>query len=523
MKYSKEQIEQMYSIKFDPSEAEYNDKKIDIHNGNYHVNDNDSGILLNAQGVYYMKIVKDYEEAKKYFTLAVEKGHKNASINLGSIYDEDGNHELAYKYYVKGANDNNLFALMGLGYMFTYMSDNVYNANYYNHYNISKYEVAEKYFNDAKKLGYDESYIGLASLYLTTKEYDKALANAKIAVEKNIVCSHYILARIYHYMGNANDAISTYEYIVSNKLARYDDALSILSLIYTKTEDYDMAEKYLKLLVLINNNDACLRLAKLYIETNRQDMAINILIKGVDLKSTECMIELYKIYINNNKYDLANEILKKIDEYGKGEKLFNLGSWIFEKQNDLRMAIKYWELCIERCSEKYSEYLKTHKLNIIARCMNNIGSAYATLNSRLEALDWHIKSIKNCIDDENDLIFIINNIKAHSYSTEFYYIITENNLNLPYNVTDDIINDLNVIQFKDMIQNNFIASCYICSEDDVKCVKMKCNNDICIKCLSTLFVTNKCPYCRGNIIDDKDQKIFNPYSFNKNIPDDNSF
>lgn len=496
MNYSKKQIEELYSISFDPSESKYDDIKLNIYNGHYHVNDTDNPILLNSQGIYYASIMIDFEKAKKYFILASEQGHSNANVNLGSLYCNIDDHAIAYKYYTKVFD--NPYALHQLGHLFSQMDDDIYNTHYYNIYNTDKYATAEKYFNDSIKLKYYDSYIDLALLYKSVKNYDKALETAKLAIEKNISSAYSIIASIYYYIDNTNDAIQACDHIVNNDLKNSNAVLKILSTTHTNNKNYEMAEKYLKLLISKNDIDAYFQLVKLYIDTNRNDDAREILKIGTDLKITRCMVHLYKIYFIAGEYNLASDVLNKIDEYGEGEKLFNLASWIYEYQSDIHLAIKYWKLCIDRCSE----YIKNNsESNIISRCMNNIGSSYNVLGNRLQGIEWYTMSIKNCTNSKYDLQFIAKNIKANSHSTEFYYIITENNLNLPDSIVSDILSDENVIKFKDLIKNNFISTCFVCY-DDVKCVKMKCKNDICIKCLSIIFITNKCPYCRGCIVDD---------------------
>ncbi len=46
---------------------------------------------------------KNEEEAKKWFELAAEKGSTRAMVNLGSVYEDSGDYELAYKWYLEAA------------------------------------------------------------------------------------------------------------------------------------------------------------------------------------------------------------------------------------------------------------------------------------------------------------------------------------------------------------------------------------------------------------------------------------
>jgi TPR repeat protein len=58
-------------------------------------------------GIYY-NIEENYEEAKKYYMMAVELGHSNAMYNLGFYYNKiEKNYEEAKKYYIMAIKTKN--------------------------------------------------------------------------------------------------------------------------------------------------------------------------------------------------------------------------------------------------------------------------------------------------------------------------------------------------------------------------------------------------------------------------------
>jgi TPR repeat protein len=68
---------------------------------------------MNNLGNYYYNIEKNYEEAKKYFHMAIDNGESTAMNNLGIYYENiEKNYEEAKKYYIMAAEKGNPNAIL---------------------------------------------------------------------------------------------------------------------------------------------------------------------------------------------------------------------------------------------------------------------------------------------------------------------------------------------------------------------------------------------------------------------------
>lgn len=60
--------------------------------------------LGNVYGLFNLGLIfendKNYEEAKKYYLMAIKLGDLNSIVNLGILYDNEENYEEAKKYYL---------------------------------------------------------------------------------------------------------------------------------------------------------------------------------------------------------------------------------------------------------------------------------------------------------------------------------------------------------------------------------------------------------------------------------------
>lgn len=89
-----------------------------------------SGETLNGLGTLYYKN-NDYENAKKYYIMGIEKGDSYAMNNLGALYFKNNDYENAKKYYLMAIEKGNSLSMNNLGILY---------------YKNNDYENAKKYF-----------------------------------------------------------------------------------------------------------------------------------------------------------------------------------------------------------------------------------------------------------------------------------------------------------------------------------------------------------------------------------------
>jgi len=69
---------------------------------------------MNNLGFHYEHIEKDYELMKKYYLMAIEKGYKNAMYNLGFYYEEIKDYDQMKKYYLMAIEKGHCIAIFDL-------------------------------------------------------------------------------------------------------------------------------------------------------------------------------------------------------------------------------------------------------------------------------------------------------------------------------------------------------------------------------------------------------------------------
>jgi TPR repeat protein len=64
---------------------------------------------INNIGIYHNKIIKNYDEMKKYYLMAIDLNNKNAMHNLGCYYEKiEKNYPKMKKYYLMAIIPNTI-------------------------------------------------------------------------------------------------------------------------------------------------------------------------------------------------------------------------------------------------------------------------------------------------------------------------------------------------------------------------------------------------------------------------------
>ena len=123
-------------------------------------------------GIYYKKVNKDYDQMKKYYLMAIEKGNSKAMNNLGSYYKNiEKDYDQMKKYYLMAIEKRNFTAMNNLGLFYK---------------NIEKdYDQMKKYYIMAIEKG-DPSVMNNLGVYYKNieKDYDQMQKYYLMAIEK---------------------------------------------------------------------------------------------------------------------------------------------------------------------------------------------------------------------------------------------------------------------------------------------------------------------------------------------------
>jgi hypothetical protein len=106
-------------------------------------------------GKYYEE-QKDYDNMKKYYLMAIEKGHNHAMYNLGKYYEEQKDYDNMKKYYLMAIEKGHSGAMNNLGTYYKEQKD---------------YDNMTQYYLMAIKEGHSSAMINLGNYYKKQKEF----------------------------------------------------------------------------------------------------------------------------------------------------------------------------------------------------------------------------------------------------------------------------------------------------------------------------------------------------------------
>ena len=157
---------------------------INISSNEFNVDDN---IVINCKlGNFYYNTEKNYELAKKYYLMAIDKNNLEAMNNLGTLYYMiEKNYELAKKYYLMAIDNDNDNSMFNLG--------NLY------HMTEQQYELAKKYYLMAIDKGNSNAMASLGNLYyIIENKYELAIKYYLMAIDKENPHAMNNLGHIYY-------------------------------------------------------------------------------------------------------------------------------------------------------------------------------------------------------------------------------------------------------------------------------------------------------------------------------------
>ncbi len=157
-----------YKVYIDDNISEKHELITNVYNMcfNNYINRDYNGVykseFFNFVGLYYDNVLKDKENAVKYYQIAIDNNYSWAYCNMANLYTQQYFHninkneetkKLIESYYLKSVESNNVHAMHGLG---------VFYHNLEPFLNTEKYL---KYFNMAVEKGNVESMLVLAQHY----------------------------------------------------------------------------------------------------------------------------------------------------------------------------------------------------------------------------------------------------------------------------------------------------------------------------------------------------------------------
>ena len=180
-------------------------------------------------GIYYNHHKKDYNEMKKYYLMAIEKGNVNAIESLAYYYRYvETNYDQTKKYYLMAFEKGNMDGILLL-------------ADYYS-YNDKKYHKMEKYYLMAIEKGNDWAMLAFGDHCKYKKYYKKMEKYYLMAIEKGNERAMHELAKYYEETEKKYDLMEKY-YLMAIEKGNIYSMESLADYYYTK-KNYDEMKKY---------------------------------------------------------------------------------------------------------------------------------------------------------------------------------------------------------------------------------------------------------------------------------------
>jgi tetratricopeptide (TPR) repeat protein len=214
-------------------------------------------------GIVYHFVEDKYDDAVKFYLMAIDKEHSGAMYNLANFYfNIDRNYDYAVKYYLMAVNKGNFRAMYKLGYYYHLLAKN--------------YDEAKKYYLMAIPYGCSHAMNNLGHYYHNIeKNYEKAIKYYFMAINNGHSGAIYNLANFYNFSENNYDNAEKYYLMAINngfssvsidlenmkKKIKRDKIISIFDYVHDikKTErgvqnecQYFMCKKNSKIIINLN-------------------------------------------------------------------------------------------------------------------------------------------------------------------------------------------------------------------------------------------------------------------------------
>jgi tetratricopeptide (TPR) repeat protein len=327
------------------------------------------------------------EKSKFLFQSALDKelnllDKKIALANLGNIFDDFKQYELALKYLNQALEVDKTDGLIyhNLGIVYKHKKE---------------YPKAIESLLQAIKFNrkFVKSYLSLASLYYYLQDYMKSLEYYKLAeslnpvdydIKYNIGICYFQLQDIEKAKETLNNLIET-DHVMSQ--IKYEAAKS-LGNYHAQKKKYGQAIYYFRKALKFNEHyDAHIRLGNLYKIQGEMEKSLHHFEKAYKLnKEKDSTIKnLAELYFKFGDYDKAIEHYKYIVQHfkAKAEVLLLLGE-IYMKKGEMDYAIDYYQKALE-----YSPTPDEAKIAYI-----NLGNLFMSNREYKQALDYYQKALE---------------------------------------------------------------------------------------------------------------------------------
>jgi len=324
----------------------YTDGKLDVGNNEF--------TFLNY-GIYHQFIDKNYDEAIKYYLMAIKKDNTYAMNNLALIHVFMKNYDEAKKYYLMAIQKGNLFAMNNFGIYYLYIEKN--------------YNEAKKYYLMALEQGNVQAMVNLAHYYYVIENnYKEAKKYCLMALEQGNIQAMINLGQHYYVIEKNYEEAKKYYLMALENDNNNTLIINTLGKVHYEKKNYEEAKKYYLMGVEKESIDSMFELGNYYkLIENEQKQAIKYYMMAYihsksepkiirdtiikELKEITTPLELFMLF-QDNALEYNEDITPEIQLYINKLKLAKVGICDLCKEKD-KKVIMLQCFAHEYCSNCY--------------------------------------------------------------------------------------------------------------------------------------------------------------------------
>ena len=312
----------------------------------------------------------DYDNAERYYLMAIEKGQVDAMNNMAILYYYvKKDIVLAERYYLMAIENGHIDAINNLGTFYLQAKKNIALAEYYYQMAFEKgdadamYNLATLYLQEKKDIALAERYYlmaidngnieamyNLATLYLQEKK-DIALAERYylMAIDNGNIEAMYNLATLY-FQEKRDIALAEHYYLMAVDKGNTMAMNNLAAIYFQEKKDIALAEHYYLMAIDNGSSEAIYNLANLYSQ-GKKDIALaeQYYLLAIDKGQVDAINNLAVLYHTEKKdISLAEYYYLKAVDIGSSEAMYNLGTMYREVKTDIDLSEKYYLMAVDK-------------------------------------------------------------------------------------------------------------------------------------------------------------------------------
>lgn len=388
-------------------------------------------------------------------------------LYLGVWYYFNKDFDNMKKYYIEASKNGLLIASLNLGLYFE---------------RVDELETAIIYFSLVHDKGDIRGTFGLAKCYKYLGYLEESAKYYKLAIESNPKSSTHCMINLISYYSLSEDEENMIKYLAISLLYGEKRGLELVCKYYIDKNKFSLAEKYLKMLMLIDENLAIDHLAGLYLYYGDPTEGIKLYRSAIERGNYDAAGKLGEFMFNTGKHDEAKNLFELGCSNGN-VMCIKLLSVYYKFKQDYESSYKYLEMAAE-----YDDIDSLTEISAKNRALyfSTFKDEYYEKMKKYYLILLH-KGIKSTETYINDSIKSIPVKKIVDFYSSFY----------------DFLNDKNKRDFNIIITSILKAGkndqayltkilCINCKKEEL-CVFIKCGHPICYCCYNTN--KNVCSLC----------------------------